>query len=93
VDLKVHWVQLQRFCEVAARYPELQVWLFGSALDSPSPTDLDVLVIYENRINVVMLRAARRWGDFDPPLHIIAMTAEEEGFYDFKAVTGAVRLL
>jgi predicted nucleotidyltransferase len=93
VDLTAHWVQLQEFCEVAAGCAGLQVWLFGSALDSPNPTDLDVLVIYEDRISVVRLKAARRWGDFDPPLHIIAMTAEEEEFYDFKAVTGAARIL
>jgi hypothetical protein len=41
----------------------------------------------------VTLKAERRWGDFDLPLHIIAMTAGEEEFYDFKAITGATRLL
>jgi hypothetical protein len=93
VDLTSHWTQLKEFCEVAARYSELQVWLFGSALDSPNPADLDVLVLYQNRVDVMGLKAARGWGQFDPPLHIIAMTAGEEEFYDFKAVTGATRLL
>lgn len=87
------WLQLREFCDAAAQCPELQVWLFGSALDSLNPADIDILVMYENRNNVVALKTARRWGDFDPPLHIIAMTAEEEQFYDFKVGTGAVRLI
>lgn len=93
MDLTSRWTQLKEFFEAAARYPELQVWLFGSALDSPDPADLDVLIVYKNRKNVVALKAERRWGDFEPPLHIIAMTEGEEEFYDFKAITGAMRLL
>jgi hypothetical protein len=93
VDVTSHWIQLQECCEFAAEFPELQVWLFGSALSSPDPADLDVLVIYVDRPNLLLLKAARRWEHFDPPVHIIAMTAKEEEFYDFKATTGAVRLL
>lgn len=93
MDLISRWVQLQEFCEVAAAYPELQVWLFGSALNSLDPADLDVLVMYKNRVNVLALKAARHWGNVEPPLHIIAMTTDEEEFYDFKAATGAVRIL
>lgn len=93
MDLTSRWVQLREFCETAARYPELEVWLFGSALYSPDPADLDVLVVYKNRADVVALRSSRHWKHLDPPLHIIAMTAGEERFYDFKAVTTATRLL
>jgi len=93
VDLTARWTQLREFCEAAARYPELEVWLFGSALYSPDPADLDVLILYENRADVIALRSASRWRHRDPPLHIIAMTPGEERFYGFKAVTGATRLL
>jgi hypothetical protein len=93
VDLTTRWPQLGEFCEAAACFPLLEVWLFGSALCSPDPADLDVLVLYEERADVQALRSASRWQHRDPPLHIIAMTAGEERFYGFKAVTGAVRLL
>jgi hypothetical protein len=93
VELTLRWAHLQEFCEAAARYPELEVWLFGSALYSLDPGDLDVLVMYENRADVVTLRSLRCWRHLDPPLHLIAMTAGEEQFYDFKAVTAAIRLL
>jgi hypothetical protein len=93
VDLTLRWTQLREFCEAAVCYPGLEVWLFGSALYSPDPADLDVLVVYKNRANIVALRSVRHWRHLDPPLHIIAMTADEERFYDFKAVTGATRLL
>lgn len=93
MDLTSRWSQLKDFCEIAGQQPEIQVWLFGSALHSPDPADLDVLVIYKNRINIVELKSARRWEHFDPPLHIIAMTAGEEESYNFKAVTGARRVL
>lgn len=93
MDLTLRWVQLREFCEAAARYPDLEVWLFGSALYSPNPADFDVLVVYKDRADVVALRLFRRWKHLDPPLHIIAMTAGEERFYDFKAVTAAMRLL
>jgi hypothetical protein len=93
VELTTRWTQLEEFCETAARCPELEVWLFGSALSSPDPADLDVLVVYENRADVVALRSASRWRHRDPPLHILAMTPGEERFYNFKAVTGATRLL
>jgi hypothetical protein len=93
MDLTLRWIQLGRFSDAAAQYPELEVWLFGSALYSSDPADLDVLVMYEKRADVVALRSAYRWRYLDPPLHIIAMTASEERFYDFKVVTGATRLL
>lgn len=87
------WAHLREFCEAAACYPELEVWLFGSALHSVEPGDLDILIMYENRKDVVALRSLRCWEHLDPPLHLIAMTASEERFYDFKAVTSANRLL
>ncbi|MFG2045754.1 hypothetical protein [Dactylosporangium sp. NPDC048998] len=93
MGLTDRWPHLNEFCRLAAEFPELQVWLFGSALKSSSPADLDVLVTYQDRSIVVALRAARGWDDYDPPLRIIAMTRGEERFYDFKASTGAMRLL
>ncbi len=92
MDLIGRWGHLDQFCEAASKSGDLQVWLFGSALRSSSPADLDVLVIYVRREDVMSLKNAKRWGDFDPPLHLIAMTASEERFYRFKAATCAVRL-
>lgn len=86
------WQHLREFIELAASYPHLQVWLFGSALTSGAPSDIDILLMYKDRADVLALREARWWADCEPPLHIIAMTADEERHYRFIAVTGAERL-
>jgi hypothetical protein len=54
---------------------------------------LDVLVVYEDRADVVTLREAGWWDNFEPPMHIIAMTPQEENYYQFIATTGAWRLV
>lgn len=69
------------------------MWLFGSALTGGAPADLDVLVVYRDRADVVALRSARWWADCDPPLGIIAMTADEERHYAFIETTAAERLV
>jgi hypothetical protein len=71
----------------------MQVWLFGSALISLTPADLDDLLVYERRAGVIAVRNARWWRDFQPPLHMIAMTVEEERDYDFVSRTHAERLV
>jgi len=84
---------LCELCEFASAHPRLQVWLFGSALTSDDPSDLDVLLVYEDRADVVAVRKAQWWAECDPPLRIIAMTADEERHYGFIAVTAAERLV
>lgn len=86
------WPHLREFCQLASAHPQLQVWLFGSALTSEAPSDLDVLLVYEDRADVVAVRSAQWWADCDPPLTIIAMTADEEREYGFIAATAAERL-
>ena len=86
------WPHLLEFCELAAAQPRLQVWLFGSALTSCDPSDLDVLLVYDDRADVVAIRSAQWWPDFDPPLRIIAMTRDEERHYRFIEITSAQRL-
>ncbi|MGW3186103.1 hypothetical protein ACWDD9_43230 [Kitasatospora sp. NPDC001119] len=71
----------------------VQVWLFGSALRSDSPGDLDILLIYGDRSAVLALRQMKSWEDYSPPIHFIAMTQLEEYEYDFIAKTEALRLL
>lgn len=86
------WRQLQRLTQAASEEPSLQVWLFGSALHSDEPSDLDVLLIYEDRQTVVAVRSRECWADCSPPVHIIAMTPREEREYDFVVSTRARRL-
>ena len=87
------WDQLHSFRERAEELSGIEVWLFGSALASAKPTDLDVLVIYTDRRSLEVLRAADYWAHYDPPIDLIAMTPAEERFYRFKVVTRAVRLV
>ncbi len=87
------WPDLEHLLKAARSMPFLQVWLFGSALRSEDPADLDVLVVYEDRSSVLALRKMQPWEDSCPPCHLIAMTLLEVTEYDFIATTGAVRLL
>jgi hypothetical protein len=70
----------------------LQVWAFGSMLRSDRPRDLDVLVIYNDRADLVALREMAWWEVSAPTVEIIAMTPDEEYHYDFIEVTSAMRL-
>jgi predicted nucleotidyltransferase len=91
MDLIAPWPDLRRFLDLARQRP-VEVWLFGSALRRDHPTDLDLLVIYQNREDVVTLRGADWWQECAPPLDIIAMTPGEERELAFIAGTHAVRL-
>lgn len=92
MDLRA-WPQLEELVAIAAHAEGLQVWLFGSALRISEPADLDVLLVYECREDVVSLRRHRAWEAFDPPCHIIAMTPLEVEEYEFISTTGALRLV
>lgn len=92
MDITNPWPHLRQLYEAASEYPSLQVWLFGSALHSESPRDLDVLILYRLRQDILLLRSLHWWSEFDPPIEIIAMTPEEERYYNFINNTGAIRL-
>lgn len=83
---------LKLLIEAAHSLPSIQVWLFGSSLRSKDPTDIDVLLVYEEHSTVMTLRRINSWEDFDPPFHFIAMTQREVDEYAFIEKTGAVRL-
>lgn len=93
MGLADRWPHLHEFCRLAGEIGGVEVWLFGSALSSAMPADLDVLIRYGDRADVVALRDTQWWEDYDPPLDIIAMTPAEEHHYQFIATTGAQRLL
>ncbi|GAA3702009.1 hypothetical protein GCM10023081_43020 [Arthrobacter ginkgonis] len=87
------WSHLEHLCSLARLNGRLALWLFGSALSSETPQDLDILLIYTDRNDVVRLRNQIQSQDLEPPFHIIAMTHEEERFYRFIADVGAIRLV
>lgn len=90
---QARWQQLRDFCSAAEQRGLLEVWLFGSAMASETPADLDILVLYEDRNALVELRGADDWETYKPPISLLAMTREEEAFYDFISATGAQRLV
>jgi predicted nucleotidyltransferase len=92
VDLRENWPVLEELCRCAANFDDLEVWAFGSAIRSDSPNDLDILIIYSERAEVVALRRTSLWEVMVPPVEIIAMTRDEEREYDFIAITRAIRL-
>jgi hypothetical protein len=92
MDLSDRWPTLNELCQCAAKLARLEVWAFGSMLWSDQPHDLDVLIIYNDRANVVALRDMGLWEVTVPTMDIIAMTPDEEYHYQFIKVTGALRL-
>lgn len=87
------WPHLGSLCQVVQTHAGLQIWLFGSALTSRRPADLDVLLIYRDLADVAAIRSAHPWEDELPPINIIAMTTQEENDYSFIRGTGARRLV
>ena len=87
------WPQLAALYRAAKTRPTVQMWLFGSALTSRSPADLDVLLVYHDLADIVVIRRMHSWWDTTPPIHIIAMTVQEESDYSFIRDTGARRII
>lgn len=69
------------------------MWLFGSALTSHAPADLDVLLVYRDLADIEAIKAAHAWAEEIPPIHLIAMTVQEESDYAFIRGTRACRIL
>lgn len=92
MELKARWPILDELCRCADRCSGLDVWAFGSMMWSESPSDLDVLIIYKNRDDLMTLRDMGLWEVTLPPVDIIAMTSDEESHYQFIKVTDAQRL-
>jgi predicted nucleotidyltransferase len=87
------WPVLDELCRCAESLHRLEVWVFGSMLRSDKPRDLDVLVIYNDPVDLATLRRMGWWEISAPQVDIIAMTPDEEHHYRFIEVTGAIRLL
>lgn len=87
------WPHLDRLCTLARDKRDMQVWIFGSALRSSKPKDIDVLLIYVSHADVVDIRNAGWWSDEEPPIDLIAMTPAEERDYNFISFTEAKRLV
>ena len=90
MELRDHWPILDELCRCADNFPGLEVWAFGSMFRSKSPSDLDVLIIYEARSDLATLRDMVLWEvTVPPPVEIIAMTPDEEKHYQFIEITAA----
>jgi hypothetical protein len=93
MDLRERWSILDELCRCAERQGGLEVWGFGSMLRVERPQDLDVLLLYGDRADIIALRGMGLWEVAIPGIDIIAMTMEEESHYQFIELTGAVRLV
>lgn len=69
------------------------MWVFGSALTSHTPADLDVLLVYHDLADIEAIRAAHAWTKGIPPINIIAMTVQEESDYAFIRGARARRII
>lgn len=92
MGLRERWSELDRLCRLAQQFSGLQVWGFGSMLQTERPNDLDVLVIYTRRADVAALRNLHLWEVNLPPIDLIAMTPDEAREYQFIEITNALRL-
>jgi predicted nucleotidyltransferase len=93
MDLRQRWPILDKLCECAGDFSDVEVWAFGSMLRSERPRDLDVLIVYSCRDDVADIRRMGLWELSLPPVEIIAMTHDEESHYDFIKITNARRLI
>ncbi|MFD1376080.1 hypothetical protein ACFQ4U_07000 [Micrococcus antarcticus] len=86
------WPVLGELCRAAEQIGSLELRLFGSALYSISPSDLDVLVLYDNPAKLNALVKADLWEMYVPPIDLIGMTHDEDFELKFTAGTGATPL-
>lgn len=84
--------RLARFRKMTRGHPTESVWLFGSALRRGNPRDIDILIMYEDPMALAQLKSAVRREFPGPPCDIIALTPQEEAFYDFRHGVNAVQL-
>lgn len=78
---------------------ESKLYIFGSALSSCCPNDLDVLVVYDPLVcppkDAYLFHEKTKLGleaNFDLPVHITLLTPSEESGTDFIKRTGAVEI-
>ena len=86
------WPSLGRLVRLADEVGAIQVWLFGSAQTSPSPRDLDVLVIYADEQVPGKLRSSTVFELLDPPIDLIALMPDEAEELSFLATVPATLL-
>jgi hypothetical protein len=86
------WPVLGDLCRTAEKIGSLELRLFGSALHSTSPRDLDVLVLYDDPLKLNALVEADIWELYAPPIDLIGMTHDEDFELEFTAGTGAIPL-
>ncbi|WP_138926160.1 hypothetical protein [Glutamicibacter creatinolyticus] len=90
--LNNRWPDLKHLIMLASQAGASQIWLFGSALHSPAPRDLDVLIVYVNENVPRVLRSLMFLELLNPPIDLIAMTPDEVKELNFLARMPAARL-
>ena len=73
-QLCIRDIRLDQLCQLVQTHPGVELWLFGSALTSRTPADLDVLLLYQDLDAIKAIRSAHPWEHESPPIDIIAMT-------------------
>lgn len=87
-----HWPVLRVLRSAAEEIGGLELRLFGSARNSTTPRDLDVLVLYDDPLKLRALVEADLWELCTPPIDLIGMTRDEDFELEFSAETGATPL-
>lgn len=86
------WPDLKHLVLLADQVGVNQVWLFGSAVRSPTPRDIDILVVYVDENVPRTLRSLMFLELLDPPIDLIAMTLDEVEELNFLETVPATRL-
>ena len=71
------WPQMRQIIEAAKDIGSLELWLFGSAINSISPRDIDILVVYRDLEKLDALFDHAFWELYYPPVEITAMMPDE----------------
>lgn len=84
------WQGLHALCRAAEETGGIELRLFGSALHSLIPRDLDVLALYEDPHKLKAFVEWDIWELYTPPIDVIGMTYDEDFELGFSLGTGAV---
>jgi predicted nucleotidyltransferase len=79
--------------QVVSAVPHVRMFVFGSLLRTEAwPSDVDVLVVYENPPDVVRVRALLEPLYSEMPLHVLFLSRSEEAQLQFVASENCVPL-
>ncbi|BDS13090.1 hypothetical protein AsAng_0038180 [Aureispira anguillae] len=81
-----------KLIHLSQKYFSLKFYLFGSSITDPHYRDVDILILYRNRNDLLVLKTEINFFSNSYPLDITYLTYEEEKEFDFINQVSAFEL-